>query len=241
MSIAKAAPKSKGFLTRINPLAKIIVSLVVTGIAFSLKSVGAMGILVAVLLVLLMLCVTRRNMRQITQGIISGAIAILVFVTIGTLLLNNFQAALLYGLRLVAILLPTPLLAITTPPADLVRALQAARLPSFLILSLMLTWRFLPIIQQEAQRIFEANQLRGVDLGRQPQHWFSGLFVPLIFRIVSYADEVTIGLETRGYDPNATRSMSQPLVWQLRDTVFVLGSVLVLLLVSYLDSLGAGG
>jgi len=209
--------------------------------AFSVKNVWAMGVLAAVLVVLLMLCITRQNIRQIGQGMIAGTIALLLFVAIGTLLLNNVQAALLYGLRLVAILLPTPLLALTTPPADLVRALQAAKLPSFLILSLMLTWRFLPIIQQESQRILEANQLRGVDISRQPQHWFAGLFVPLIFRIVSYADDVTIGLETRGYDPNATRSMSQPLVWQLRDTLFVIGSVLVVVLVGYLDSVNAGG
>jgi len=228
------------FLTKVNPLAKIVVSLIVTGIAFSLKSVWAIGVLVVVLLLLLLLCITRQNIRQIGQWVLFSTIALVGFVAIGTLLLNNPQAALLYGLRLIAILLPTPLLAITTPPADLVRALQAAKLPSFLILSLMLTWRFLPIIQQEAQRIFEANQLRGVDLGRQPQHWFAGLFVPLIFRIVSYADEVTIGLETRGYDPNATRSMSQPLVWQLCDTLFVIGSVLMLVVVSYLDSVGAG-
>ncbi|MCY7392589.1 MAG: energy-coupling factor transporter transmembrane protein EcfT, partial [Leptolyngbyaceae cyanobacterium CAN_BIN12] len=204
------------------------------------KNMWAMGVLVAVLVVLLMLCITRQNIRQIGQGMIAGTIALLLFVAIGTLLLNNVQAALLYGLRLVAILLPTPLLAITTPPADLVRALQAAKLPSFLILSLMLTWRFLPIIQQEAQRILEANQLRGVDISRQPQHWFAGLFVPLIFRIVSYADDVTIGLETRGYDPDSTRSMSQPLVWRIRDTLFVFGSVLVLVWVGYLDSVGAG-
>jgi len=190
--------------------------------------------------VLLMLCITRQNIRQIGRGMIAGTIALLLFVAIGMLLLNNVQAALLYGLRLVAILLPTPLLALTTPPADLVRALQAAKLPSFLILSLMLTWRFLPIIQQEAQRILEANQLRGVDISRQPQHWFAGLFVPLIFRIVSYADDVTIGLETRGYDPDSTRSMSQPLVWRIRDTLFVFGSVLVLVWVGYLDSVGAG-
>jgi energy-coupling factor transport system permease protein len=240
MSIARATAKPTGFLTRVNPLVKIMVSVIVTGIALSLKNLWAIGILVAVLFLLLVRCITRQNMCQIGQGIASSMIALLMFVAIGTLLLNNVQAALLYGLRLVAILLPTPLLAITTPPADLVRALQAAKLPSFLILSLMLTWRFLPIIQQEAQRIFAANQLRGVDLSRQPHHWFSGLFVPLIFRMVSYADEVTVGLETRGYDPNALRSSCQPLVWQLRDTLFVVGSVLVLVVVGHLDSVGAG-
>lgn len=235
MSIAKSAPESRGFLTRVNPLAKIIASLVITGIAFSLKSVVAMSVLVAVLVGVLLLCITRDNIRQIGRGLLVGTIAIFLFVAIGMLLLNNAQSALLYGLRLVAILLPTPLLALTTPPADLVRALQTAKLQSFLILSLMLTWRFLPLIQQEAQRILEANQLRGVDLSRQPQQWFSGLFVPLIFRIVSYADEVTIGLETRGYDPNAPRSLSQPLRWRFHDTVFVGGTLLLVGIVSLLE------
>ncbi|MBD0347193.1 MAG: energy-coupling factor transporter transmembrane protein EcfT, partial [Coleofasciculus sp. Co-bin14] len=131
--------------------------------------------------------------------------------------------------------IPAPLLASTTSPSDLVRALQAARLPNFLVLSLMLIWRFLPIIQQEAQRIIEANQLRGVDLSRQPTQWFAGLFMPLIFRIVTYADEVTVGLETRGYDPAAPRSVSQPLTWQVRDTLFAASSAGILLVVGYLE------
>lgn len=223
------------FLTRINPLAKIAVGLVTTCLAFSLKNIWAVGTLVAVLLLLLLLSVTRQNIRRLRKWMLSSAIGLLLFVAIGTVFFNTFQPALLYGLRLIAILLPTPLLALTTPPADLIRALQSTKLPAFLTLSLMLIWRFLPIIQQEAQRISEANQLRGVDLTWQPQHWFSGLFLPLVFRIVSYADEVTIGLETRGYDPNAPRSISQPLVWKTRDTAFVFGAGAVLILVGILD------
>jgi len=125
--------------------------------------------------------------------------------------------------------------ALTTSPTDLVRALQAIKLPSFLVLSLMLVWRFLPVIQQESQRILEANQLRGVELSRQPHRWFSGLFVPLVFRIVSYADEVTIGLETRGYDPSLPRTISKPLTWQSRDTVFTTASWLIFGIVAHLE------
>jgi len=99
----------------------------------------------------------------------------------------------------------------------------------------MLIWRFLPIIQQETQRILEANQLRGVDLKFQPQQWFSGLFIPLMFRIVAYADDVTVGLETRGYDPQAPRSKSKPLRWQLQDTIFTVTTVVMLAIVGYIE------
>jgi energy-coupling factor transport system permease protein len=97
----------------------------------------------------------------------------------------------------------------------------------------MLTWRFLPLMQREATRIIEANQLRGIDLSRQPRYFVSGLFIPLIFRIVSYADEVTIGLETRGYDPDSPRSMSQPLTWSFSDTIFTITSLGLLLGIIY--------
>ena len=220
----------RSFLARVNPLLKIVVCIVVVSIAFSLRNLPAVGLLAGVLLVLLFM-----SIRLKLKTLLIAAIALLLFTAFATWVLGNLQSAILNSLRLLAILLPTPLLAATTPPGDLVRALQAAKLPSFLVLSLMLTWRFLPILQQEAQRILEANQLRGVNLSRQPQQWFPGLFVPLIFRIVSYADEVTVGLETRGYDPDAPRSMSQPLTWKTRDTSFALSSAFVLAIVCYLE------
>ncbi|MEM9979086.1 MAG: energy-coupling factor transporter transmembrane component T, partial [Cyanobacteria bacterium P01_D01_bin.2] len=130
---------------------------------------------------------------------------------------------------------PGPIFSLTTSPAELTRALQAAKMPSFLVLSLTLVWRFLPVVQQEAQRIIEANQLRGVDLRRRPGQWFPGLFVPLIFRIVSYADEVTVGLETRSYDPSARRSLGQPLRWRRLDTGVAIAATAIVGAVGYLQ------
>ncbi len=216
-------------LRQINPLLKITLSVVLISFALILHRIGAIGLLVGVLLVLLLVSV-RLNLKILGTVVI----ALAIFMTISTWL-RDLHTSLLSGLRLLAIAIPTPLLATTTSPTDLVSALQATRLPNFLVLSLMLIWRFLPLIQQEAQRIIEANQLRGVNLTRQPTQWFSGLFMPLIFRIVAYADEVTVGLETRGYDPAAPRSNSQPLTWQVRDTLFAMSAAGILAAVGYLE------
>ncbi|MBD1822106.1 energy-coupling factor transporter transmembrane protein EcfT [Cyanobacteria bacterium FACHB-DQ100] len=218
-----------GMLGQINPLLKLIVCLSVTIVALILHQLEAIGLLVSILLLLTLLTV-RLSLKVWGYS----AIVLIIGVAIATILRDE-NTALLSALRLIAIALPAPLLAGTTAPSDLVRALQAVRLPGFLVLSIMLIWRFLPLIQQEAQRIIEANQLRGVNLARQPRQWFSGLFLPLIFRIVSYADEVTIGLETRGYDPNAPRSNSRPLKWQSSDTYFTLGAAVLLCGIGYLE------
>lgn len=233
MSISNSANQSakpeRRFLRQINPLLKIILCIILISVALVLHHIWAMGVLVGVLLVLLLVSV-RINLKILG----AVAIALVVFMVVSTWL-RDFHTSLFSALRLLLLAIPTPLLASTTSPADLVRALQAARLPNFLVLSLMLIWRFLPIIQQEARRIIEANQLRGVDLTRQPTQWFSGLFMPLIFRIVAYADEVTVGLETRGYDPAAPRSTSQPLTWQVRDTLFALSAFGILAVVGYME------
>ncbi|HEY9621979.1 MAG TPA: energy-coupling factor transporter transmembrane component T [Crinalium sp.] len=229
MSISKSAQPSRGFLSRINPLLKIVICLIVISFALFLHDVWALGVLVSVLGLL-----AWRSLPFNFKMVGYGAIALLVFIAFSTWL-RDWQTSVVSALRLIALLLPAPLLANTTAPTDLVRALQAVRLPGFLVLILMLIWRFLPLIQQEAQRIVEANQLRGVDIARQPMHWFSGLFMPLIFRIVAYADDVTVGLETRGYDPAAPRSISQPLLWRLNDTLFSVGAVLLVLFVGCLE------
>ncbi|PMB50648.1 cobalt ABC transporter permease [Fischerella thermalis CCMEE 5201] len=217
------------FLTQINPLLKIITSIIILSIALILHHIWAITALVLPLLLLVLISV-RINLKIL--GYVS--ISLLLFMVVSTWL-RDFDTSVFSTLRLIAIMLPTPLLASTTSPSDLIRALQATRLPSFLTLSLMLIWRFLPIIQQETQRILEANQLRGVDLKFQPRQWFSGLFIPLMFRIVAYADDVTVGLETRGYDPQAPRSNSKPLRWQLQDTIFTVSTAVMLAIVGYIE------
>ncbi|UBF27929.1 energy-coupling factor transporter transmembrane protein EcfT [Kovacikia minuta CCNUW1] len=217
------------FLGQINPLFKIALCFVLISLGLILHRVEAIALLTGILLILLLTSV-KLNLKVLGYVVISLAL----FIAFSTWL-RDFETSLISALRLVAILLPAPLLASTTSPSDLVRAFQAVRLPNFVVLSLMLIWRFLPLIQQEAQRIVESNGLRGVDLARQPAHWFSGLFMPLIFRIVAYADEVTVGLETRGYDPTAPRSNSRPLKWRSQDTVFAACVGLILAVVGYVE------
>ena len=214
MPIAKRSRPSLSWLAPINPVLKIGLSFGLMVLALFLQQLSAMTVLVVGLLFL------AAQLRIRLVGLLYGALTLTIFALSSAGLSGDWPKAIFSTLRLLAIVLPAPVLALTTPPSVLIRALQALRLPSFLTLSLMIIWRFFPLIQQELQRIWEANQLRGIDLSRQPRQWFAGLMVPLVFQMVTYADEVTVGLQTRGYDPEAPRSCSQPLRWQRIDTLF---------------------
>ena len=219
--VAHKPPQPRHSLLRpINPFLKIGLSLVLIILALLLKQILAMVVLVGGILLLL----TQLKLRPLL--LLYGLFLMAGFVLSSALLVGDDPRSLITALRLLAILLPTPVLALTTPPSDLIRALQATQLPSFIVLSLMLIWRFFPLMQQEIQRIWDANQLRGVDLRWRPGQWFSGLMVPLIFQMVAYADEVAIGLQTRGYSPTVPRSNSKPMRWQWADTWFCLMALL---------------
>ncbi|WP_346289582.1 energy-coupling factor transporter transmembrane component T [Sphaerothrix gracilis] len=216
-------------LTRINPFLKIGLSFVLIALALVLNQIAALLILVGGMLLLL------SQVRVPLPLLLYSLTVLLIFTLSAAFLARDWPQALLSTLRLLSLLLPAPVLTLTTPPIDLLRSLQVARLPSFITLSLMLIWRFLPLMQQELQRIWQANQLRGLDLSRRPDQWFAGLIVPLIFQMVAYADEVTIGLQTRGYSPTDPRSNSQPLRWRWLDTAFCLGAIAWVSLIGYAE------
>lgn len=229
MRTALASNHQVTLLTPINPFLKIGLSFVLILLALLLENLTAMGVLVGGLLLLL----TQLKVRPWMW--LYSAFTLGLFALSAAWLLESWSEAFLSTLRILAILLPGPVLALTTPPPDLIRALQGVRLPSFLTLSLMLLWRFVPLMTQEFERIWEANLLRGVDLRYRPTQWFSGLIVPLVFQMVTYADDVTIGLQTRGYDPTAPRSTSQPLRWRWHDSLFLLSTGVWLGLIAYLE------
>lgn len=227
-TVPRSHPR-RNVLSQINPFLKMGLSLVLIGLVLFLKQTPAMFTLVGGLLLLL------SQIRIRLSLLLYVLLSLAVFTLSSAWLLGDWPKAIFSTLRLLAILLPAPALALSTPPADLIRALQAARLPSFLTLSLMLIWRFFPLMQEELQRIWDANRLRGIDLSRRPRQWFAGLMVPLIFQMVTYADEVTIGLQTRGYSPAVPRSTSKPIRWQFIDTLFCLLALCWLGLIGYLE------
>ncbi|NER85231.1 MAG: energy-coupling factor transporter transmembrane protein EcfT, partial [Leptolyngbya sp. SIO1D8] len=177
MHVVQQHKPTSRFLTPINPFLKIALSILLISFSLLIGQLPAMLLLVGGLL---LMC----SQLKIRLPLLAYSMFMLtLFTGLSALLLGNWPQAFFATLRLLAILLPVPVLALTTPPADLIRSLQAARLPSFLTLSLMLIWRFFPLMQEELQRIWDANQLRGIDLRRRPRQWFSGLIVPLIFQI----------------------------------------------------------
>lgn len=127
-------------------------------------------------------------------------------------LLFGFQALLAGGgweetvvavSRFAALILLATLVTLTTRVMDMVDLFE--RLfgllrpvgvnPAKMALMLALTIRFIPLLGEQVREVRMAQRARGVERN------IAALFVPLLVKILTMADDLTAALEARGYDP----------------------------------------
>ena len=77
--------------------------------------------------------------------------------------------------------------------------------PAKMALMLALAIRFIPLLGEQVREVRMAQRARGVERN------IAALFVPLLVKILTMADDLTAALEARGYNPaeTGTRNTSQ--------------------------------
>jgi biotin transport system permease protein len=105
--------------------------------------------------------------------------------------------------RFAALILLATLVTLTTRVADMIdlfeRVFGVLRPlgvnPAKLALMLALTIRFIPLLAEQVREVRMAQRARGVERS------IAALFVPLLVKIFTMADDLAAALEARGYDP----------------------------------------
>lgn len=137
-------------------------------------------------------------------------------------------------LRLVLVLMTTNLLTATTKPMDLTGALEWFFYPLSLIkipvhkfaMSISLALRFVPTLEEETQRIMNAQASRGVDYKhgklKDKVKALISLIIPLFMSAFLTSGELADAMEARGYDPNAKRTKFKQNHWSMKDTLAII-------------------
>ncbi|SMH30390.1 energy-coupling factor transporter transmembrane component T family protein [Azospirillum agricola] len=116
---------------------------------------------------------------------------------------TGWEAALVAVLRFAALILLATLVTLTTRVTDMVELFErvfgllrpVGVNPAKLALMLALTIRFIPLLAEQVREVRMAQQARGVERS------IAALFVPLLVKIFTMADDLAAALEARGYDP----------------------------------------
>lgn len=143
------------------------------------------------------------------------------------------------GLRILAVGLLSVVFLSTMDPTEMVLSLvQQLRFPPRLAYSLMAALRFVPTLESEMQLIRAAHRIRGAGVdGRFA--WGKRLYryaIPLLAGGIRRAERVAIAMEARGFTGDAERTYMRELPWQRRDTLFVVASFAVVVIIFVLSA-----
>ena len=106
----------------------------------------------------------------------------------------------------------------TTPPLRLLGALRALRLPAILVAIVMLMYRYLFVLVDEAQRMLRARAARSASIGPKsggPVVWRAkgagGMAGSLFIRTLDRSERIYLAMLARGYDGSIRQRDSGPL------------------------------
>lgn len=157
---------------------------------------------------------------------------------------GGLEKGIVSAARMLIFIMFAMLLTFTTQPdrlaqglQDLLRPLRAVGLPiDRFVLMLQIALRFVPTIFEEAERLWKAQQSRGMDLRGRPLREKTRLIIALLVPITVGTFRRAIGLadsmEARGYRIGELRTAYRQLTWARSDTLFLLCFVLPLAVVA---------
>jgi energy-coupling factor transport system permease protein len=233
--VAQYYPGSS-WLHRLDPRAKIVVTLALAIALFTRQSFAALG--VYAVLAVAGLIVSRvppswfwRGLKPVLWLVALTVIAQLLFAR-GEVLAEwgpftvtreGLETAGLLCLRLVLLVVVGLLLTFTTAPipltdglAWLLRPFRVLRLPTEeLALMVTIALRFIPTLLSEVETIMRAQRARGADFSRggpiRRARALLPVLVPLFVLSFRRADQLALAMEARCYEPGQRRTRLHPL------------------------------
>jgi energy-coupling factor transporter transmembrane protein EcfT len=216
--IAGFSVVSRGFLRNIHPLAKMACALLLFIFCIIIREVPQA---MAYLLFMIGLLILSR-MAEITFKMLFLAFPFAFLVGICNYCgWHSMESGILSGMRILFIGTSIVLFAYTTTPAELVRSLESVKLPRALTLGTLVSMRFLPVFIDEWTRIVQSMRLRGGPFHRNPYFYYRSLCVPMIYKIFTVSDTLTLSLYTRGFSIYGNRACFKEMPFKIIDGVFL--------------------
>lgn len=216
--------ESMGLIGEVNPILKIFSALALFLVAFTIEEPVRLGLYLTLMtLLLLLLSSAKVSLRPF---LVLAPLAVLV----GIVNMMGGRAdddVLISMLRVMTVALSITMFAYTTTPSQLIRGLETAKVPGSIVLGATVMMRFIPLMFRDMERVISSSRLRGGGQRRTLRFHYRSLMVPAIAGVYNLADDVTMAMHLRGYDPEAPRSALRSLTPGLMDLIFAISFAIV--------------
>lgn len=252
MTFGKYIP-GNSFIHRLDPRLKIIVLLVFLISVFF--DAGFLGYAILGCFVLFCALLSQIKLSHILKAI-KPMLFMMVFLMFFNVLLMHtgkiiftigsipiYSGALLQTayifIRLLLIITLTTIMTSTTKPLDLTLAIESLLNPlkkfhfpvHELAMMVSIALRFIPDLLEEAKRIMKAQASRGADFNEgsfmEKIRSIVSLIIPLFISAFQRAEDLANAMESRNYNPEATRTRYKTLSWNMKDTLALSVSLVI--------------
>jgi len=229
---------------RMDPRAKLITVFIFVFIVFLANNPWTYGFLLAftvlgILVSKVPFSFIYRGLKPVLFIIIFTFILNALFTRQGDVLISagwfqlttaGLKQAIFISIRLLAIIVVTTLLTLTTSPIaitdgleTLLKPLKKWRFPVHeFALMMSIALRFIPTLMEETEKIMKAQMARGVDFSSgslvKRGKAIIPLLVPLFVGAFKRAEDLAMAMEARGYRGDVGRTKFRLLKWHGRDT-----------------------
>lgn len=252
MTFGKYIP-GNSYIHQLDPRLKIIVLFVFLISVFF--DAGFIGYGILTCFVLLCAFLSKIKLSHILKAIKPMLFMMIFLMFFNVLLMHTGQVILTLGsikiysgallqtayifIRLVLIITLTTIMTSTTKPLDLTLAIEnlLGPLKRFhfpvheLAMMISIALRFIPDLLEEAKRIMKAQASRGADFNEgsftEKIKSIVSLIIPLFISAFQRAEDLANAMESRNYNPEATRTRYKTLSWNFNDTVALSFSMFV--------------
>lgn len=252
MTFGKYIP-GNSLIHRLDPRLKIAVLFVFLISVFF--DAGFLGYGILAVYVLLCALLSKIKLSHVLKAIKPMLFMMLFLMIFNVLLMNTGEVIFTLGsikiysgallqtayifIRLVLIITLTTIMTSTTKPLDLTLAIESLLGPlkrfhfpvHELAMMISIALRFIPDLLDEAKRIMKAQASRGADFSEgffmEKIRSIVSLIIPLFISAFQRAEDLANAMESRNYNPEATRTRYKVLLWSTTDTLSLLVSLMV--------------
>jgi len=224
---------------RLDPRSKFLLSVILMAISVVFTDIRVLLLLIAGQLILLFLAKSLREWASSLRGLIF--FFIIIFVT-QLLFGGTFFTGIVLSLRLLALSSSMSWFFLSSTPEDIGRAMSVAGFPIELTFSFIMAIRFIPVIYDEFQSIYDTQRSRGLELEkggfRSKIRNLMPILIPLLVGTIRRTYEIADAMEVRAFGASPKRTTYKPLRLRGGDYLVCTASIILVAAAAYLKLLG---
>ncbi|MEM2842047.1 MAG: energy-coupling factor transporter transmembrane component T [Thermoproteota archaeon] len=213
----------------LDPRVKLALSLI-----FLVSSVSTFDPveLAIIMIIQLLFIVSSKSFRAWLRSLSQLLFFVLIILISQIIFGSGILSAILYSCRFVIITSTVSWFFLTTSPDDLGRSLEDIGVPRDFSFAFTMSIRFIPVIAEEFNSIFDAQRSRGLELDvkgfRKRVMNFLPILIPVFVETIRRSYEIADSLETKAYGAYPKRTKWKRLKLKMLDKAFIILAALFL-------------